>query len=183
MPEDQVSRDTRIFVWMLSIHGIPKDMIKHLYVGDLRGLLIALIPAHTGTIEETQHRLMGKLDSLKKSDWPYQLFRIKFTDLISELDAAGLTLPNGMVKYKFIQAMNTDRRFRLHILELLAKDPPPTLPELYTRLQLYANAMRDHEIPQQRQVANAAEENSQGKRGARGRRHRKNESSSQSKEK
>ena len=52
--ESDTSRQIRMFFWTMSVKDIPPTMIDHLYIGDMAGLLCALMPRHAGRPEELQ---------------------------------------------------------------------------------------------------------------------------------
>ena len=73
--EDGTDAEVRTFFWQCIIIGIPRYMVKHLYNGDIAGLLLALLPHHQGRADELQQRAVVTFDKIKKVNVPYLMFR------------------------------------------------------------------------------------------------------------
>ena len=54
LAEDSVSRQIREYFWFICTNDIDRELIRHLYMGDMAGLLMALLPTTDGRTAEMQ---------------------------------------------------------------------------------------------------------------------------------
>jgi hypothetical protein len=131
---------------MLATHGIRNEVIRHLYNGDLAGLLLALMPLHEGKAEEIQARAVDEFDSCRKQGFSYMQFTMQFTERLDIMVAVGITLPDVYIRLKFIRAMKTDAKYASAMVTLLSQRPVLDLPKLQLKLQGYADTLRDNHL-------------------------------------
>ena len=140
--ESDTSRQIRMFFWTLAVKDIPPTMIDHLYIGDMAGLLCALIPRHAGRPEELQAKAVKVFYAVTKKGRTFTDFRTNFLDACDTLVATGMILPKEFIRLQFVAAMNTDQRYVSKLIELLTEDPPVDLDGLILRLQLHTGSLQ-----------------------------------------
>ena len=143
MVEDERAAELRKQFWNLAIHGIPEALIKHLYAGDIAGLLLALIPQHEGRADELQAKAVMAFDLVTKLGQSFLNFKIAFTDALEVLHAVGIDFPDVYVRLKFVLAMKKDTKYNNAMVEILSHRPVYDLEEIISKLTGYAATFKD----------------------------------------
>ena len=121
--EDAVSRQIREYFWHTCTDDVDTQLIRHLYVGDMAGLLLALLPTVDGRTSELQRKANKKLNAVRKRGCTFLTFRTSFTEASEELTATGIVLPPDYIRMLFINAMETDPEYEQAMIFLLASVP------------------------------------------------------------
>ena len=156
--EDARSNEIRMQFWTLAVHGIPPHLIKHLYIGDMAGLLLALIPMHEGRVDELQATAVANFDKIKKQGTSFLLYSQDFKDAQERMVATGIIFPEAYIRLKFILGMKTDPLYKEALISILSHRPAYTLLEIIEKLQGYAQTFSDHTNSKARRAAFQAEE-------------------------
>jgi len=143
MLEDSYSKAIRDNLWFLSTHGIPPHMIAHLFVGDIAGLLIALIPMHQGRADELQATAVVHFDQVKKLGVSFLYFLKEFGDAQDRLIATGIEFPATYLRLKFIMAMKTDPLYKGPMVTILSHRPAYDMLEMQEKLTGFAQTFGD----------------------------------------
>jgi hypothetical protein len=141
--ENPRSRELRLAIWHLSVTGIPKEFMQHLYLGDITGLLLALVPLHEGRAEDIQRKSVRAFHDVKKAGLSFLQFRGAFKECIELMSFSGIELPNIYVRLQFVDGMATDKRYDRAMVDLLSTRPKLTLEILIIKLLGYAESYND----------------------------------------